>query len=315
MGLAVQCLLGVCLAVLVCQGEARNCEVRGKGDLTTYAKEEGRIQIPCKYQLSKTECGPYEISVVPGQAFDSQYRQYTETAWVAISRKGTDFYWKGRTSATKINRYFDQPGPNRELYSTKDNGLTAAPFLLKMKPDESSRSVLLTVDDAAWKVVFTAYDEADKERRAAAGVRVICPNADFSEEADIPNSLCGNATDKVALETHGDEIGLGSSIIKTLIHDVLMNDEVVQTSPQCDAAARIFQRCRADRSEVIKKCNDIITDIRVKKCLNKSDTNPMTVFVHCLRYNCDFIDDLDSCDTLREDMEGCPRVAGVPDKC
>jgi len=315
MALMAKYLLGLCLGLLVCTGYGEECGVQGKGQLTTFAGEEGRVQIPCKYQLSRTQCGPYEISVVPGQAFDSKYRQYTETAWVSISRKGTDFYWKGRTSATKINRYFDSPSPYRQLYSTKDNGLTSAPFLLKMKPDESSRSVTLTVDDAAWRVVFTAYDEGDKHRRDAAGIRVICPNADYTEEADYPNSLCGNATDSLALDTRGDDLRLGSSVIKTLMHDILMNDKVVQTSPQCDAAVRIFGRCRADRSEVIKKCNDIISDIRVRVCLNKSAINPMNVFVHCLRYNCDFNDDLDSCDTLIESMDGCPKVAGVPDNC
>lgn len=294
-------------------GYGQECSVEGKGDLAMFAGEEGQIQMPCKYQMSMTKCGPYEISVVPGQAFDSHYRQYTDTLWVAIKRLGTDFYWKGRTSTRKVNNYFDKP-EKREPFNVKENGLSQAPFSLRMKTDEESHSVMLTVTDASWKVIFTAYDEEDHVRRANAGVKVICPNAKFTEEGDFPQALCGNDTDSKALKNREKDLSLASSI-KTYMHDMLMNDEITQTSATCDAAARIFQRCKADRSKVIKKCHEIVSSDKVTQCLIKSKTDPMATFVHCLRYNCAFIDDLESCDMLQDAMEGCPKVPGVPKKC
>ena len=46
----------------------------------------------------------YKVKVVPGQSFDKKFRYYTRTAWISIAKKGTEFYWKGRTSNGRVKK-------------------------------------------------------------------------------------------------------------------------------------------------------------------------------------------------------------------
>ena len=72
----------------------------------------------------------------------------------------------------------------------------------------------------------------------------------------------------------------------------------------------MFGNCKADRGEVIKACSPLLSKNRVIKCLRSYKHDAMDVFVFCLKYLC--LNDSDKCDLMKEALDGCPSIPGLP---
>jgi len=269
-----------------------------------------KVKMPCKYQFSWLRCGTDEIKIIPGQEWDYKYRYFTNTLWVSVARTGTPYYWKGRTETKRILKYLEDPEsrtPFNVKESTMDQG--GAPFWMKMIGDLDEGSVTLKSANASWRIVFRPSNENDTDSRKSAGIEFHCPNAKFTEESNYPLSLCGNNTDPLALKSRKKELRM-KNLVHTAMYDILVNEDVVQTNPYCQAAVSELGACPASKPEVVDKCAKIVRSGKVIKCLGKFHYDPMDVFVDCLKTHCSA--DKDACERLKVAMDGCPRVRGVP---
>lgn len=73
---------------------------------------------------------------------------------------------------------------------------------------------------------------------------------------------------------------------------------------------QVFKSCPVDRTDVINDCQKLVTSNQMMKCLDKYDVDPMNAFVYCLKYKCN--NDADSCDLLKEALDGCSNIPALP---
>ena len=81
-------------------------------------------------------------------------------------------------------------------------------------------------------------------------------------------------------------------------------------NPQCEIAVQVFKNCPIDRTDAINSCQKLLTYPSLMKCLGKYGADPMNIFVYCLKYKCN--NDAESCDLLKEALDGCPSIPAYP---
>jgi len=284
------------------------CTVRGWGFHKSFANLGFKIRLACKYRAAEFKCGNHLVQVTPGQAFDKRGRYYTDTVWVSVVQEGTDNYWMGRTSALKVNRYFDNP-QGRSPWATKESSLPQGSFEIKMQDDGDTRTTTLTSNPGKWTVAFQAYSTSDKQRKKNAGVTISCPHADFTDISNYPDTLCGNDTSRDAVrETKKDQSLVSST--KSVLYNILNMEHVYQTDFMCEKAVNVFERCPKDKSEVIKDCTHLAVNSNAIRCLLDNGINPTAAFAHCLKLKC--FDDVHSCDVLTDMLQDCPAGGVLP---
>lgn len=72
----------------------------------------------------------------------------------------------------------------------------------------------------------------------------------------------------------------------------------------------VFRSCSADRTEVIKGCQKLISNNNMLGCMLRKNFDPMNTFIYCLKYKC--TNDAVSCDLLKEVIEECSNIPAFP---
>ncbi|KAK7107457.1 uncharacterized protein [Littorina saxatilis] len=293
----------ILIAVFVTVAEGANkCAIQDGHDLEQFSKRTLKMMVPCKYNAVLQQCGPYKVTVTPGQRW--LYPTYIiDSVWIAVENTETGHTWEGRSSNKLAALYIVKGEEGGRSPISKKEGDYNTEDLFTIT--STTKDVTIAEKKGVFSITVGPFDFNGNKNRDSR-MEFVCNAEDELEE--YPKQFCGSKEGK-EIKVRTEKLFINKKRIDlTIMHDVFTDTSVVQTNPLCKESVRILtQDCanETERAEAIKTCHHILDSNGHTECVVKFACDPMDVFKNCLQYACSGYTDEDACERVGQAIDMC----------
>eukprot|EP00745_Piridium_sociabile_P020943 TRINITY_DN32282_c0_g1_i3.p1 TRINITY_DN32282_c0_g1~~TRINITY_DN32282_c0_g1_i3.p1 ORF type:complete len:348 (+),score=67.04 TRINITY_DN32282_c0_g1_i3:166-1209(+) len=289
---------------LTCSQEGSSTKVH------TFNETAVRIQMPCKYNAVRQQCGDYTVVLSPGIiTMGNQYR--LNTMWLGLKNQNGE-EWEGRTTNKKAVKFIN--GNSTELFTRKKGGLKTEDVLTFSVHEKTT---VAKTTDGSMTVTFAPWDPDSRDKGFKKSYWSFkCHMNDAMEP--YPKQVCGARKEDGFQQGKKTEDGTddGMTPEQMFLYNIFMETDtnITQTEEKCLAVENIMQNnCTEEmRIEAMVTCTEIIVPTMTKKgpsqksnCINKYSCSPMHVFVDCVAWVCGNYGKTEACERIGESIDMC----------